>query len=309
MFKVNPEYTPRGDQPGVIDSVAAGLKKHEKYQTIHGATGTGKTYVMAKIIEAEQKPALVISHNKTLAAQLYRELQHFFPENAVEYFVSYYDYYQPEAYVAARDLYIEKDSSINEDIDRLRLRATSALMERDDVIIVSSVSCIYGLGSPEDYRKMHLDLKVGDKLGRDAVVRKLIEIQYERKDDVFERGTFRVRGDVIDVIPAYMESGYRIELFGDEVEALAEIDVINNKVTRRLEKVFIYPAKHFVMPYDQLNRATEAILQELDERCAEFDKLGKKLERERINTRTRYDMEMIRAMGYCSGIENYSRHL
>jgi len=308
-FTVNADYVPRGDQPQVIDAITGSLSQGNKYQTILGATGTGKTFVVAKIIENLQRPALVVSHNKTLAAQLYRELQHFFPQNRVEYFVSYYDYYQPEAYVVARDLYIEKDSAINENIDRLRLRATSALMERRDVIIVASVSCIYGLGSPEDYRQMHLELHPGDKVGREQVVRKLVEIQYNRNDNAMERGTFRVRGDVIDIIPAYMESGYRIELFGDEVERLSEIDPLNNKVIRPLDGVFIHPAKHFVMPYERMDKALNLITGEMEERIAFYEKEGKMLERERIKSRTLYDVEMMRAMGFCPGIENYSRHL
>jgi excinuclease ABC subunit B len=308
-FTVNADYSPRGDQPQVIQAITESLSQGNKFQTILGATGTGKTFVVAKIIENLQRPALVVSHNKTLAAQLYRELQHFFPQNRVEYFVSYYDYYQPEAYVVARDLYIEKDSAINENIDRLRLRATSALMERRDVIIVASVSCIYGLGSPEDYRQMHLELHPGDKAGREQIVRKLVEIQYNRNDNAMERGTFRVRGDVIDIIPAYMESGYRIELFGDEVERLSEIDPLNNKVIRTLDGVFIHPAKHFVMPYERMDKALKLITGEMEERIDFYEKEGKMLERERIKSRTLYDVEMMRAMGFCPGIENYSRHL
>lgn len=308
-FRVNPVYTPKGDQPLVLESIGESLASGNKYQTILGATGTGKTYVMAKLIEARQKPALVVSHNKTLAAQLYRELMHFFPDNRVEYFVSYYDYYQPEAYVVSRDLYIEKDSAINENIDRLRLRATSALMERQDVVIVASVSCIYGLGSPEDYKQMHLDLKPGDTMSREQVVRKLVEIQYDRNDDVMSRGTFRVRGDVVDIIPSYMETGYRIELFGDQIETLAEIDPLNNKVIRKLNGVFVHPAKHFVMPYERMDKALKNIISELDETMEGFEKKGKMLERERLKSRTLYDVEMMRAMGFCPGIENYSRHL
>ncbi len=308
-FRVNETYQAKGDQPQVIESIARGLHEGERFQTVLGATGTGKTFVMAKVIEALQKPALVISHNKTLAAQLYRELQHFFPDNAVEYFVSYYDYYQPEAYVAKKDLYIEKDSSINENIDRLRLRATSALMEREDVIIVSSVSCIYGLGSPEHYRQMHLDLIPGARITRNEIIRKLLEIQYNRNDNAPERGTFRVRGDVIDIIPSYMETAYRIELFGDEVEALSEVDIINNKKIKTKERILIYPAKHFVMPQKQIDKALGAIGEELEERIKFFEKEGKLLEKERISSRTRYDLEMLKAMGFCSGVENYSRHL
>lgn len=308
-FKVNENYKPRGDQPKVIESISRGLVENNHHQTIIGATGTGKTYVMAKIIENTGRPALVISHNKTLAAQLYKEFTHFFPDNAVEYFVSYYDYYQPEAYVAKRDLYIEKDASINDQIDKLRLRATTALMERRDVIIVASVSCIYGLGSPEDYRQLNIHLEKGETVDRRFLIRKLIDIQYERNDDVLQRGHFRVRGDVIDVVPAYLDYGIRVELFGDEIEGVFEIDPINNKIIRERAEAWIYPAKHFVMPHSRVEAACQVIQDELDERVEFYEKQNKLLEKERISTRTRYDLEMLQTLGYCSGIENYSRPL
>ena len=309
-FQIVSDFSPKGDQPKVIEEISRSLKQENRYQTILGATGTGKTYVMAKIIERMNRPSLLISHNKTLAAQLYRELQQFFPHNAVEYFVSYYDYYQPEAYVAKKDLYIEKDASINDEIDKLRLRATSALMERRDVVIVSSVSCIYGLGSPEDYREMHLDIHVGETWSRREIIRRLVHMQYNRNDDTLSRGTFRVRGDVIDIFPSYLgETLFRIEMFGDEIEGLAEVDSLNHKVTRRLDHFFIYPAKHFVMPREKIDRAVAIIEEELKERCAYFTKHNKLLEKERLYSRTKYDMERLSTMGFCPGIENYSRPL
>lgn len=308
-FRTIESFTPKGDQPAVIESISRGLGGNQKFQSIKGATGTGKTYVLAKIIEQVQRPALVICHNKTLAAQLYKEFSLFFPDNAVSYFVSYYDYYQPEAYVAARDLYIEKDSSINEEIDKMRLKATATLMERRDVVIVASVSCIYGLGSPMDYQRMHLDLHPGAPVSRETIIRKLIEIHYERNDNVLESGSFRVRGDVIDVYPPYAKNPFRIELFGDEVEALTERDSLNNTIISSKPRLFIYPAKHFVMPHERVQDAAKYIEQELTERCAYFEKEGKIIEKERIYSRTKYDIEMLLTLGYCGGIENYSRHL
>ena len=309
-FKIKANYSPAGDQAKVIDSIANSLELGHQYQTILGATGTGKTYVMAKIIEKLNIPSLVISHNKTLAAQLYREFQQFFPDNAVEYFVSYYDYYQPEAYVAKKDLYIEKDSSINDEIDKLRLRATSALMERKDVIIVASVSCIYGLGSKDDYKKMHLNLHLREELTRDHLLKRLVDMQYARNDNVLSRGTFRVRGDVIDICPSYAtDVGYRIELFGDEIESLSEINILNNQVTRKMKNIFIHAAKHFVMPQTKIDQAVNAIERELEKRCEFFSKQEKLLEKERLYTRVKYDLELLVATGFCPGIENYSAPL
>ncbi len=308
-FSVIKEYQLKGDQRPVVQSIAEGLEENLPFQTIKGATGTGKTFVMAKIIEKINRPAIVISHNKTLAAQLYREFKHFLPNNSVEYFVSYYDYYQPEAYVAKRDLYIEKESSINDEIDRMRLKATSSLLERKDVVIVASVSCIYGLGSPEDYKNMYFFLRKGDHVNRQELIKKFMKLQYNRKDDVLERGFFRVRGDVIDVFPSYMETGFRIELFGDEIENLAEINVLNNKVLENKEKLTIFPAKHFVMSREKITRALEYIKEELEERVRYFSNHNKILEKERIYNRTLYDLELLKTVGFCPGIENYSRHL
>ncbi len=308
-FEVTPEYSLRGDQPQVVEGIAQGLQEHYPYQTIKGATGTGKTFVMAKVIEKINRPALIISHNKTLAAQLFNEFKQFLPNNAVEYFVSYYDYYQPEAYVAKRDLYIEKESSINEEIDRMRLKATSALMERSDVVIVASVSCIYGLGSPEDYKNMYVRLNLGKELNRRDLIKALLDIQYERKDEVLERGFFRVRGDVIDIHPAYLQTAYRVEFFGDEVEGLAEIDPLNNEVIHRKKDITIFPAKHFVMPQSRIEEATKKIRLELDERVKYFENANKVLEKERIYNRTLYDLELLKTVGFCPGIENYSFHL
>ncbi len=308
-FKVIEEYQLKGDQPQVVESIGNGLEKNYPFQTIKGATGTGKTYVMAKIIEKVNRPALIISHNKTLAAQLYREFKHFLPNNAVEYFVSYYDYYQPEAYVAKKDLYIEKESSINDEIDRMRLKATSSLLERKDVVIIASVSCIYGLGSPEDYKNMYIALQRGEMINRRDLIKKLLNIQYNRKDEVLERGFFRVRGDIIDVFPAYLQTGYRIELFGDEIENLSEIDVLNNKVINLRSKITIFPAKHFVMPHERISLALEAIKKELDDRVKYFTNQNKILEKERIYNRTLYDLELLKTVGFCPGIENYSFHL
>lgn len=308
-FKVVAPYGPAGDQAQAIDALANAIKRGERYAVLKGVTGSGKTFTMAKVIEAVQKPALVISHNKTLSAQLYREFKSFFPENAVEYFVSYYDYYQPEAYVPSKDLYIEKDSDINEEIDRMRLAATAALMERRDVIIVATVSCIYGLGSPDLYRDMRLYLDRGQTIDLDAVKRNLISLQYERNDVVLERGRFRIRGDVLEVFPAYLEEAYRIELDFDTIARIRRLNPLTGEATEELEEAVIYPAKHFVMPENMVQRAVDRIKSELTERYSFFLEHGKYLEAERIKSRTEYDIEMLEEMGYCSGIENYSAPL
>ena len=308
-FKLVSKYKPAGDQPQAIERLASGIKKKKRYQTLLGVTGSGKTYTLAEVIERIKRPTLVISHNKTLAAQLYTEFREFFPENAVEYFVSYYDYYQPEAYIPQADMYIEKDASINKDIDRLRLRATSSLIARNDVIIVASVSCIYGLGSPEDYEEMLLRLRKGENITREDLLKKLVEIHYERNDIEFERGKFRVRGDVVEIFPAYLETAYRIELDFESVKTIKEVNPLTGKSIREEEKIAVYPAKHFVMTQDKIKRAVESIEKELAEQVAGFKSEGKLLEAERLQTRTKYDMEMLRELGYCNGIENYSRHL
>ena len=309
-FQVEAPFVPLGDQPEAIAKLAAGILRGDKAQVLLGATGTGKTFTMAKVIEAVQKPTLVIAHNKTLAAQLAGEFKEFFPHNAVEYFVSYYDYYQPEAYVVASDTYIEKDSSINDEIDKLRHSATSSLFERRDVIVVASVSCIYGLGSPDEYYNMVLSLRQGQVRDRDDILRKLIEIQYDRNDVAFNRGTFRVRGDVIEVFPASAnEKVIRISLFGDEVEKIQEIDSVTGEILSERNHIAIYPASHFVTSRENLLRAARDIEAELDERLAHFKREERLLEAQRIEQRTRYDLEMMQEMGYCSGIENYSRHL
>lgn len=308
-FKVVSSYEPAGDQPKAIDQLVGGISNNLKGQTLLGVTGSGKTYTMAKVIERVQKPTLVIAHNKTLAAQLCNEFREFFPENAVHYFVSYYDYYQPEAYVPQTDTFIEKDASINDEIDRLRHAATSALFERRDVIIVASVSCIYGLGSPEDYMGMTLSLENGEFRDRDHILRRLVGIQYERNDIGFTRGTFRVRGDVIEIIPVYNENVIRIELFGDEVERILEIDPITGEILGEKQDIVIYPASHFVTSEDKLKRAIKAIEAELEERLTELKAQDKLLEAQRLAQRTRYDLEMLQEVGFCQGIENYSRHL
>ncbi|MFW6215772.1 MAG: excinuclease ABC subunit UvrB [Alkalispirochaetaceae bacterium] len=308
-FRVASEYAPAGDQGNAIEQLAKGLNEGERFQTLKGVTGSGKTYTMAKIIEAVQLPTLVVSHNKTLAAQLYREFNSFFPDNAVEYFVSYYDYYQPEAYVASRDLYIEKDASINDEIDRLRLSATTSLLERGDVIVVATVSCIYGLGSPREYRDMRLRFDLGASMEIADIRRKLISLQYERNDDVLQRGRFRIKGDVMEIWPAYLEEAYRIEFDFDEVAAIKAIDLLNGTVKEELSVLFIYPAKHFVMPENQMLPALEGIREELDERYQQLLNQNKLVEAQRLKSRTDYDLEMMEEMGYCSGIENYSRHL
>ncbi len=305
-FKVVSDYEPSGDQPEAIKALAGGVLAGDRFQTLKGVTGSGKTFTMAKIIEAVQKPTLVISHNKTLAAQLYREFKGFFPDNAVEYFVSYYDYYQPEAYVPARDLYIEKDASINEEIDRLRLSATFSLMERRDVIVVSTVSCIYGLGLPESYRDMRVHLETGETVDLDALKKRLVSLQYERNDAILERGRFRVRGDTIEIQPAYLEEAYRIELDWDRIARIRRFNPVSGETTLELDELSIYPAKHFVMKDDAVPNALLKIREQLDEQLARFKMQGKIVEAERLKTRTEYDLEMLAEMGYCPGIENYS---
>ena len=308
-FNLVSDYPPQGDQPQAIKKLVEGIRKGYKDQTLLGVTGSGKTFTMANVIQKIQLPTLVISHNKTLAAQLCSEFRRFFPDNAVEYFVSYYDYYQPEAYIARTDTYIEKDSSINEEIDRLRLSATSSLLERKDVIIVASVSCIYGLGSPKDYQDLVLKISKNEIIKRDNILERLINIHYERNDIDFHRGCFRVRGDVIEIFPSYLEYAFRIELWGDEIEAISEIDPLTGKVIKRRDKLVVYPAKHFVTPKDKLERAILFIEEELRERLKYFQKEGKLLEAQRLEQRTKYDLEMLKEVGYCSGIENYSRHI
>jgi excinuclease ABC subunit B len=309
-FQLKADFEPRGDQPKAILSLVEGTLRGDKYQTLLGATGTGKTYTIANLIEQIQKPTLVIAHNKTLAAQLYSEFKEFFPNNSVEYFVSYYDYYQPEAYVPKTDTYIEKDASINEEIDKLRHSATSALFERQDVIIVASVSCIYGLGSPEEYKNLVLSLRQGTERDRDDVLRKLVDIQYERNDINFVRGKFRVKGDVLEIFPAASsERAIRVEFFGDEIERITEIDSLTGKVLAERNHVAIYPATHYVTSRDKLELAIAAIEAELAERLGELRAENKLLEAQRLEQRTKYDLEMMREVGYCQGIENYSRHL
>ncbi len=309
MFQLVSPFEPAGDQPQAIEALVAGLGTGRKHQVLMGVTGSGKTFTMANVIQAVDRPTLVMSHNKTLAAQLYSEFKGFFPHNAVHYFVSYYDYYQPEAYIPQRDIYIEKDASINQDIDRLRLAATSALVSRRDVIIVASVSCIYGLGSPEDYRQMMVGLRVGQVVERDSMLSRLVDIQYERNDVAFEPGKFRVRGDCVEIFPSYEEFAYRIEFWGDEVEQLACINPTSGEVIQRQQELYIYPAKHFVLPDERIAKAIEEIREELDERLELFRKQGKLLEAQRLSARTRFDLEMMQEVGYCPGIENYSRPL
>ena len=309
-FKIHSKFKPMGDQPVAIESLVSGLNKNEKFQTLLGVTGSGKTYTMANIIEKVQKPTIVLAHNKTLAAQLCSEFKEFFPNNIVEYFVSYYDYYQQEAYVPQTDTFIEKDASINDEIDKLRHSATSALFERRDVIIVASVSCIYGLGNPDEYKKLTISLRVGMEKERDEIIKKLIEIQYERNDIDFARGTFRVRGDSLDIIPASSSiKGIRIEFFGDEIDRIREFDVLTGKILGEREHVAIFPASHFAASQETLNKAIREIEDELEERLRELTSQDKLLEAQRLRQRTNYDIEMIKEMGYCSGIENYSRVL
>jgi excinuclease ABC subunit B len=308
-FQLKSSFQPAGDQPQAIDALVNGLRKQQGEQVLMGVTGSGKTFTMANIIQAMQRPTLVLSHNKTLAAQLYSEFKEFFPHNAVSYFVSYYDYYQPEAYIPQRDIYIEKDASINEEIDRMRLATTSSLVTRNDVIVVASVSCIYGLGSPQDYKQMMVGLEVGQMVDRDEVLAKFIDIQYGRNDTDPERAKFRVRGDCVEIWPSYEEFSYRIEFWGDEVERLSIIDPTSGDSIDTLQQIYIYPAKHFVLPEERVERAVDEIRKELSGRLEQFRKNGQMLEAQRLNARTRYDLEMMLEMGYCPGVENYSRIL
>ena len=309
IFKLNNEFKPAGDQPEAIERLVEGLHAGKKFQTLMGVTGSGKTFTMANVIAQHNVPVLVISHNKTLAAQLYEEFKALFPDNAVEYFVSYYDYYQPEAYIPQRDIYIEKDASKNNDLDRLRLSTTTSLSTRDDCIIVASVSCIFGLGSPEDYKASVVAIRTGDHLGRNDLLGGLADIQYTRNDIDFQRGTFRVRGDVVELHPSYESFAIRIEFFGDEIEKISYINPISAEILAVEEQVFIYPAQHYIMPADKIGSAVESIKAELKQRLAELRGQGKLLEAQRLQARTMYDIEMIQEVGYCSGIENYARHL
>jgi excinuclease ABC subunit B len=308
-FNLVSDFSLAGDQKRALGELVDGLDRGDKHQVLLGVTGSGKTYTMAQVIASVNRPTLVMVHNKTLAAQLYQEFRHFFPENAVEYFVSYYDYYQPEAYVPATDSYIDKEATINDEIDRMRLSATRSLFERRDVIIVASVSCIYGLGSPEAYYGMLLPLERGQRITREDILRKLVEIQYERNDTEFGRGTFRVRGDIVEVIPSYEEQGLRIELFGDEVDALTTFDPLTGRSLRKHDKIAVYPKSHFVAPRDRTKKAVETIKEELIQRRGDLEKEGRLLEAQRIHQRTMFDLEMIQEIGYCHGIENYARHL
>lgn len=310
VFDLQSKYEPQGDQPKAIKELVAGIDSGKRYQTLLGATGTGKTFTISNVIKEVNKPTLIIAHNKTLAGQLYSEFKEFFPNNAVEYFVSYYDYFQPEAYVPSTDTFIEKDSQINDEIDKLRHSATSSLFERKDVIIVASVSCIYGLGSPEEYRELVVSLRVGMEKGRDQLLRDLVDVQYNRNDIDFQRGTFRVRGDVVEIFPASRdEHCVRIEFFGDEIDRIREVNALTGEIISEREHVAIFPASHFVTREEKMKIAIENIEKELEERLKEFNDNGKLLEAQRIEQRTRYDLEMMREMGFCSGIENYSRHL
>nr|WP_286653046.1 excinuclease ABC subunit UvrB [Ruficoccus sp. ZRK36] len=308
-FELAAEYQPMGDQPAAIEKLVNSVQAGNPYQTLLGVTGSGKTFTVANVIERVQRPTLIMSHNKTLAAQLYSELKAFFPNNAVEYFVSYYDYYQPEAYVPSSDTYIEKDSSINDEIERLRIAATSSLISRRDVIVVASVSCIYGLGSPEDFEEMMIPIRVGEELGRDRFLERLVENLYTRNDVVLSRGNFRVRGEVVDVFPAYMESAIRIEFWGDEVESIQALDPLTGDTGERMEHFQLYPANQYITPRRKLETAVKAIREELDGRIAELEKDQRLVEAQRLRMRTEYDIELLQEMGFCSGIENYSRHL
>jgi len=309
LFRLNAEYQPTGDQPQAIEKLVASIRAGNKHQTLLGVTGSGKTYTMANVIAQCERPTLIISHNKTLAAQLYSEFKNFFPDNAVEYFVSYYDYYQPEAYIPSNDTYIEKDSSINEEIERLRIATTSSLVSRRDVIVVASVSCIYGLGSPEDFTEMRIPLRTGQTLGRAKLLERLVDNLYERNDYELKRGRFRVRGDVVDVMPAYLEHGLRLELFGDEVEAITEFDPLTGAIIRPLQQFDLYPANQYVTSRGKLDLAIGGIKRELEDRVSYFEGKGLYLEAQRIKMRTNYDLEMLQEMGFCNGIENYSLHL
>ena len=308
-FELDSTYKPQGDQPQAIEKLTEGLSKGDRFQTLLGVTGSGKTFTMAHVIRNLNRPALVISHNKTLAAQLYEEFSELFPENAVEYFVSYYDYYQPEAYIPQRDIYIEKDASRNDDLDRLRMSTTSSLVSRRDVVIVASVSCIFGLGSPEDFKRSVITVRVGQTLERDELLKRLVELQYSRKDIEFVRGTFRVRGDVVEVHPADEEFAYRLEFFGDQIDRIDLVDALTGETLTSQEQVFIFPAVHYVMPEEKIQAAVKTIQEELDLRVMQLRRHGKLLEAQRLLARTKYDIEMIQQVGYCSGIENYSRHL
>jgi len=309
QFKLKAPFEPKGDQPEAIEKLAEGIKKGYRHQTLLGATGTGKTFTMAKLVEEVNKPTLVIAHNKTLAAQLTSEFKEFFPDNAVEYFVSYYDYYQPEAYVPQTDTYIEKDASVNDEIEKLRLSATTSLFERRDVLIVASVSCIYGLGSPDDYLNLSLDLKVGKIMDRKDITRSLTFMQYSRNDMDTSRGHFRVKGDVVDIFPAYRDIAIRVELFGDEIDRITRINTVTGEVEAEINEMTIYPASHFVTPEDKVERAIKTISAELEERLKELRAENRLVEAQRLEQRTRYDLEMLEQMGFCSGIENYARHL
>ncbi|MCE5185267.1 MAG: excinuclease ABC subunit UvrB [Planctomycetaceae bacterium] len=308
-FKIHSEYRPQGDQPQAIERLAAGVNEDRRYQTLLGVTGSGKTFTMANVVERVQKPTLVISHNKTLAAQLFEEFKELFPENAVEYFVSYYDYYQPEAYIPQRDIYIEKDASRNDELDRLRLSTTTSLMSRPDTLIVASVSCIFGLGSPEDYQASVIPVRVGDVIERNELLGRFADLQYDRNDIEFVRGKFRVRGDVVELWPSYESFAVRFELFGDEVEAIKYIHPVSGDILAEESQIFIYPAKHYMIPAERIESACASIKAELDERLLQLRHEGKLLEAQRLEARTLYDLEMIREVGYCSGIENYARHM
>ena len=310
-FKLRSSYEPRGDQPAAIDQLARGLEAGDKHQVLLGVTGSGKTFTMARVIEAANRPSLVLAHNKTLAAQLYQEFKNFFPENAVEYFVSYYDFYQPEAYVPAADVYIEKESTINDELDKLRMSATRSLFERRDVIIVASVSCIYGIGSPEAYYGMLVPLEKGHQTSREALLRRFVDVLYERSEDL-RRGTFRVRGDIIEIYPTYEDNAYRFEMFGDQIDVIRQIDPLTGAIRpngENVQHVTIFPRTHYVMLQDQRERAVVTIQEELEWWKKELEKQGKFVEAQRIVQRTMFDIEMMRTIGYCHGIENYSRHL
>ena len=308
-FKIVSKYQPTGDQPGAIAQLAEGIENGEAYQTLLGVTGSGKTFTIANVIQKVQKPTLILSHNKTLAAQLYGELKLLFPDNAVEFFISYYDYYQPEAYIPGRDIYIEKDSDVNSAIEKLRLHATMSLMERPDTIVVASVSCIYGLGIPEEYNKAHLRIKVGDFIDRDQLLADLVNINYGRNDIAFQRGAFRVKGDIVEIYPAYLENSIRVEFFGDEIERITRINPLDNHIIEEVSEYPIYPANHFITSDKMLKKALASIKEELKERVKQFEFEGKLIEAQRIEQRTNFDMEMLKELGFCSGIENYSRHL
>jgi excinuclease ABC subunit B len=309
IFKLNSSFSPAGDQPQAIKRLVEGLKSDRNYQTLMGVTGSGKTFTMANVIAQIGLPSLVVSHNKTLAAQLYEEFKELFPQNAVEYFVSYYDYYQPEAYIPQRDIYIEKDASKNDDLDRLRLSATTSLSTREDVIIVASVSCIFGLGSPEDYKASVVAVRTGEHIERNRLLGRLADLQYSRNDIDFARGKFRVRGDVVELYPSYESFAIRLEFFGDQVERISYINPVSTETLAVEEQVFIYPAEHYIMPAERIDSAVESIKAELKQRLEQFRQEGKLLEAQRLQARTMYDIEMMQEVGYCSGIENYARHL